>query len=107
LSVVEQTDQEPEMEITPLLTSVENRGVPGRFVEKIFLRVADGWGPDKKGLYYHMHGKWGSRDMFLEKYFWGERKGDRRHRRHRKCRLQALRQFPPQGLFRNVGFIRP
>jgi hypothetical protein len=34
--VVERTDQGQEMEITPLLTSVENGGWPGRFVEKIF-----------------------------------------------------------------------
>ena len=34
---MEQTDEGQEMEITPLLTSVENRGAPGRFVGKIFL----------------------------------------------------------------------
>jgi hypothetical protein len=33
---MEQTDEGQEMEITPLLPSVENRGAPGRFVEKIF-----------------------------------------------------------------------
>jgi hypothetical protein len=35
--VVKQTDQGQEMEITPLLTSVENWGAPGHFLEKIFL----------------------------------------------------------------------
>jgi hypothetical protein len=31
----------------------------------------DDWGPRKKGPYLYMHGKWGGRDMFLEKYFLG------------------------------------
>jgi len=35
---VERTDKGQEMEIPPLLTSVENRGAPGHFLRKIFFR---------------------------------------------------------------------
>lgn len=60
------------MELTPLLTSVENWGVPGHFLEKIFWGLlADGLMPEIKSPYLYMHGMWGVRDMFLEKYFWG------------------------------------
>lgn len=61
------------MEITPLLTSVKKWGVPGHFFGKIFLGAVGGRieSRNKKGLYLYMHGKWGTRDMFLEKYFWG------------------------------------
>jgi hypothetical protein len=59
------------MEITPLLTSVENRGVRDVLWKKYFSVVwPDGLRPSKKGLYLYMHAKWGFGDMILEKYFW-------------------------------------
>jgi hypothetical protein len=69
--VVEQPDQGQEMELSPLLTSVENWGVPGHFLRKIFFESFDGrdGGRNKKGLYLYMYGKWGVRDMISEKYF--------------------------------------
>jgi hypothetical protein len=39
-------------------------GGSGTFFGKNIFGVADGLRPNKKRLYYHMHGKWGSRDMF-------------------------------------------
>lgn len=73
------------MEITPLLTSVENWGRRDVLWEKYFwgslvvlihrLRVGTWLGRtdrarNKKGLYLYMHGYRGSRDMFSGKYFW-------------------------------------
>jgi len=69
-----QTDWGQEMEITPLLTSVENRGAPGRFVEKIFFgaQPPSGCGTVRKiHLLLPYAVFWGFRDMFLEKYSWG------------------------------------
>jgi len=95
--VVEQTDEGQEMEITPLLTSVENRGAPGRFVGKIFLGFGGRIEAEVKGLYLYMHGKWGSRDMFLEKYFWGAgrypRLGTPSSRRRLARREAAIAEF--------------
>jgi len=45
---VEQTDEGQEMEITPLLTSVENRGLRDVLWKKYFWGLADGWGRNKK-----------------------------------------------------------
>jgi hypothetical protein len=44
-------------------------GLPGHVFEKIFLGGFGGRIEAEKRSYLYMHGKWGSRDMFLEKYF--------------------------------------
>jgi hypothetical protein len=67
------------MEITPLLTSVENRGDPGRFVEKIFWGLLAGRieAAIKKASTY-MHGKWVLGTCFWKNIFGGEGEPDGR-----------------------------